>query len=62
LFSPEPAVLLRYTVARSQNGMSAKFGQIRQNSAFLQKYVFTALNDKNNIKMFFLEILSQKKF
>jgi hypothetical protein len=52
------------TVARSQNGKSANFaktfGQMRKNSAFLEKYVFTALNHKNSIQMFCLEILSWK--
>jgi hypothetical protein len=54
------------TVARSQHGLSAnfgeKFGQMRKNSAFFQKYVFTAKNDKIRIIMSCLEILSQKKF
>jgi hypothetical protein len=43
------------TVARSQQGMSAKFGKkfgkMRKNSAYFQKYVFTAANDKIRIKM-----------
>jgi hypothetical protein len=39
-----------------------KFGQMRKNSAFFQKYVFTAMIDKIRIKMPCLEILSQKKF
>jgi hypothetical protein len=39
-----------------------KFGQMRKNSSFLQKLVFTAMNDTFSIKMSFLEILSQKKF
>jgi hypothetical protein len=38
-----------------------KFGQMRKNSAFIQKYVFTAMNDKIRIKMYFFAILSQEK-
>jgi hypothetical protein len=55
-----------FTVARSQHGLSAnvgqKFGQMRKNSAFFQKYVFTAMHYIIRIKMASLEILSQKKF
>jgi hypothetical protein len=54
------------TVARSQNGMSenfaGKFCQMRKNSAFFAKICFTALNDKNSMKMLCLEIFPQKKF
>jgi hypothetical protein len=39
----------------SQNGMSAnfgeRFGQMRKNAAFFQKYVFTTMNDNISIKM-----------
>jgi hypothetical protein len=59
-------ILPEATVARPQNGLSAnvwkKFCQMRKNSAFFQKYVFTAVNDKVSIKTPCLEILSQKKF
>jgi hypothetical protein len=59
-------ISIRCTVARSQHGLSAnvgqKFGQMRKNSAFFQKYVFTAMHYIIRIKMASLEILSQKKF
>jgi hypothetical protein len=42
--------------------LGEKFSQNEQkNSAYYQKYVFTAMNDKISIKMSCLEILSQKK-
>jgi hypothetical protein len=54
--------LTTITVARFQHGVSANFGQMRKNSEFFQKYVFTAMNDKIRIKMACFEILSQKKY
>jgi hypothetical protein len=42
--------------------LEKKFAQMRKKSAFFQKYVFTAINDKIRIKMSCLEIFTFKEF